>query len=172
MNKDYMEIYLRKMTLDDFSTVSPWFNNPDNALWLNSIYRFGKYNPITHNLGLKQKSNCLFLGLSNESPVGFVGLSQIDIIDKSAMVWYTVASEKSRNKGIGTQLVHLILKEAFNSLNLHTVYASVAEPNISSCKVLEKNNFKQVGIQRQCHLINGKFYNRVIFDIVAGEHAV
>ena len=157
------------MTPNDFGTVCTWFNNPGNAMWLKSVYRLGKYNPITHNLSLKQKSNQLFIGLSDKSPVGFVGLSQIDLIDRTAMVWYSVSGEENRNKGIGTQLVKLILKKAFDSLNLHTVYAHVSEPNVSSCKVLEKNNFKRIGVQRQCHLINGKFYDRILFDIVLGK---
>jgi RimJ/RimL family protein N-acetyltransferase len=164
-----LEIEIRRMVDDDFALVRPWFDDPENARWLKSVYRLGKYNRITHQLSLKQRSNYLCIGLAGNVPVGLVGLSHIDRLDRSAMVWYLIASNEMRGQGVATKLVNLILKEAFGPLTLHSVYASVVEANIASCRVLQKNNFRCIGVQRQCHSVGGSFHNRLIFDLLIGE---
>jgi diamine N-acetyltransferase len=167
------EIKIRKMLNEDFDLVRPWLNDPENSKWLKSVYRFGKYNQITHQLSLSQRSSLLYLGLYRDIPVGLVGLSNIDRIDKTAMVWYVVANKELHGKGIGTRLVNLILKEAFVSLDLTSVYASVVENNWGSYRVLEKNNFRRIGVQRQCHLSNdGSFKDRIVFDLLSSERPI
>jgi len=164
------EVELRRMADDDFDLVRPWFDDPENAKWLKSVYRFAKYNKITHESSLKQRSNYLCIGVVGDTPVGLVALSLIDRLDRNAMVWYLVANNKFRGRGIGTRLVNLILKEAFGSFALQSVYASVVSGNHGSCRVLEKNNFRKVGLQRRCHYsTEGLFHDRLIFDILSEE---
>lgn len=164
-----LEIEIRRMVDDDFELVRPWFDDPETRKWLKSVYRLGRYNRITHQLSLKQRSNYLCIGLVGNVPVGLVGLSQIDRLDRSAMVWYLTATNEMRGQGIATRLVNLILKEAFGPLTLHSLHASVVEDNIASCRVLQKNNFRCIGVQRESHSVGGSFHDRLIFDLLIGE---
>jgi hypothetical protein len=36
--------------------------------------------------------------------------------------------------------------------------------------VLERLKFRFYGRQRQCHCIDGRFYDRLYFDLLASEH--
>jgi ribosomal-protein-alanine N-acetyltransferase len=158
------------MIIGDYDVVAPWFNNNKNSIWLKSIYRLAKYNPAIHQMSLAQRTNYLCLGMRDNQPVGFVGLSHIDKIDKSAMIWYLKGESIESGRGVATQMICLMVKHAFDVFCLHSINASVAQSNIASCRVLEKNNFQRAGLLRQCHFINGKFEDRIAYDLVAGEH--
>lgn len=155
------------MSIGDYNTVEPWFNSVENAVWLKSVYRLGKYNPVIHNRSIEEQSNYLCIGEIDGSPVGFVGLSFIDRIDRSAMIWYIVG--KCKGNGIASVLVNNLIQVAFQRIGLHSVYATVAGSNVASCKVLIKNNFRRVGVRRASHRINDSYEDRLIFDLIAGE---
>lgn len=163
------QITLRKMIKDDFDLVKPWFDNHEASKWLKSVYRLGKYNPITHISSLNSKTNHIFVASLNDKPIGIAGLSHADRIDQSAMIWYLIANNQDMGKGLGELLVRSIVSVAFDSFNLHSVYAYVAETNIPSIRVLEKNNFRRGGVHRESHTMNGVFLNRIFFDLIYGE---
>lgn len=62
-----------------------------------------------------------------------------------------------------------MVRLAFDRLNLHSLYAYVAETNVSSIRVLEKNNFRRGGVHRESHIMNGVFLNRIFYDLISGE---
>lgn len=158
---------LRRMSVQDYNTVEPWFNSPDNTVWLKSVYKLGRYSPLLHRKSIEESGNYFCIGDINKYPVGFVGLSFINRVDRSAMIWYVVG--KSKGNGVGSVLVNNLIQIAFGDLGLHSVYATVAASNEASCKVLLKNNFQRVGVQRASHRINDFYEDRLIFDLVSGE---
>lgn len=95
------KVTIRKMVENDFFLVKPWFDNPEASKWLKSVYRFGKYNPITHIASLNAKTNNIFIACLNDRSVGLAGLSHIDRVDRSAMIWYLIADDQDRGKGMG-----------------------------------------------------------------------
>jgi ribosomal-protein-alanine N-acetyltransferase len=162
-------ITLRKMVKDDFDLVKPWFDNHDVSKWLKSVYRLGRYNPIMHISSLNSQTNHIFVASLSDKPIGIAGLSYTDRIDRSAMIWYLIAENQDKGKGLGELLVRSIVRAAFDSFKLHSVYAYVAETNIPSIRVLEKNNFRRGGVHRESHTLNGVFLNRIFFDLIRGE---
>ena len=58
---------------------------------------------------------------------------------------------------------------AFTELGLHSVNTWTVEHNPSQRGVV-RLGFRLVGRQRQCHFIDGKPYDRLLFDLLASEH--
>jgi len=58
---------------------------------------------------------------------------------------------------------------AFQELGLHSVNTWTVEHNASR-RGAERLGFRFIGRQRQCHLIDGQPYDRLLFDLLASEH--
>ncbi len=52
----------------------------------------------------------------------------------------------------------------------HAGSAWAVEHNTASIAVLKRNNFQLVGRQRQCHRIDDRPFDRLLFDLLASEH--
>jgi RimJ/RimL family protein N-acetyltransferase len=62
-----------------------------------------------------------------------------------------------------------LLTFAFRDLGLRVVNTWIVENN-PSLRSLERLNFRFIGRQRQCHTIDGRPYDRLLFDLLAAEH--
>jgi RimJ/RimL family protein N-acetyltransferase len=62
-----------------------------------------------------------------------------------------------------------LLTFAFRDLGLRAVNTWIVENN-PSLRSLERLNFRFIGRQRQCHTIDGRPYDRLLFDLLAAEH--
>src|ERR1043166_2342057 len=63
-----------------------------------------------------------------------------------------------------------ILTYGFQELGLEAVAAWTVEINVPSRRALEHLHFRFVGRQRRCHWIDGKPYDRLLYDLLATEH--
>jgi acyl carrier protein len=106
----------------------------------------------------------------DDRPLGVVGLCLIDQLDKTATLWYVLGNKSYAGQGVMTTAVNLFLEKAFTDLKLHSVQALVAEENSASRRVLEKNNFKRSGMQREAHARGDHFQNRICFDLLFSEY--
>ena len=165
-----MNIRLEMVRDTDFELLASWFHNPENNKWLISRYNLERYNQIIHTRILKKSDNFFCMVYDLYQPIGFVGLSLIDNLDKTGMIWYILGERSYAGQSVMTIAVNLLLEKAFTDLKLHSIQAIVAEKNAASLRVLEKNNFKRSGIQRESHFIEGGFQNRMCFDILQSEY--
>jgi RimJ/RimL family protein N-acetyltransferase len=58
---------------------------------------------------------------------------------------------------------------AFRDLGLHSVNTWSVDLN-PSLRTIERLGFRFIGRQRQCHFIDGRLYDRLLFDLLASEH--
>jgi RimJ/RimL family protein N-acetyltransferase len=63
-----------------------------------------------------------------------------------------------------------LLTYAFTDLGLSAVNAWTVEVNVAARRTLDRLGFKYIGRQRQCHYLDGRSYDRLLFDLLAGEH--
>ena len=87
---------------------------------------------------------------------------------KTASIWAVLGNK--RYGGCTREAVSKMLTFGFTELGLHVVNAWTVEINIPAQRVLEALHFKYIGRQRQCHYIDGRPYDRLLFDLLATEH--
>ncbi|MBY6036601.1 GNAT family N-acetyltransferase [Fictibacillus nanhaiensis] len=84
---------------------------------------------------------------------------------QSAFVGYFL-DEKHNGKGFTTEALKMIVKYAFEELDLHRVEAGVMPHNKSSIRVLEKAGFEKEGLARKNVKINGKWEDHQLMAII------
>lgn len=105
----------------------------------------------------------------DDLPIGILGLNDVDRAFKSATFWGVSGEKSFRNRGYSTLASLKFLTLAFRELGLHTINTWAVEHN-PSLRTIERLGFRLVGRQRQCHYIDGRLCDRLLFDLLASEH--
>lgn len=73
-------------------------------------------------------------------------------------------------KGYGTEVTRLLLREAFEQLNLHKVGWWTFAENKASIALAEKLGFKEEGRLRDHHFFNNQFHDAVILGLQKSQY--
>jgi RimJ/RimL family protein N-acetyltransferase len=102
--------------------------------------------------------------------IGVVGLSAVDRQNKTAMVWAVLGDKSRAARGLTARAVSRLLTFGFRELGLRAIGSWTVEHNVAGLEITKRLNFKFIGRQRQCHSIDGRSYDRLLFDLLAAEH--
>ncbi|MDD3481197.1 MAG: GNAT family protein [Patescibacteria group bacterium] len=102
--------------------------------------------------------------------VGEVFLHHIDETDKRARIALGFFNQNFLGKGVGPQVIDLILEYSFNDLGLHRVDLRVLDYNKRAIRAYEKSGFTIEGIERESAFIRGKWHNDIIMSILEHEY--
>ena len=115
---------------------------------------------------LKNPSVDLYGIFDDNLHIGNIALSGINSVHRVAEIIYVVGERTYWGKGVATFAFQEIIKLAKNKYNLHKVIVGTSEQNMSSKRVLEKNNFVLEG-RRIDHLyFNGTFHNQLDYGLI------
>lgn len=150
--------------------VATWLSEKENYQWLQ--FGDGKQlvTPQLLKILIQRDTHLLRVYFSEDGvPLGVVGLEEINPNFRTARIWVVAGAKAVCGRGYATQAVSKMLTLAFQDLGLQAVNTWIVEHN-PSVHVAGHVNFKFIGRQRQCHSIDGKVYDRLLFDILACEH--
>jgi RimJ/RimL family protein N-acetyltransferase len=168
-------VSLATITRDDIRIIWEYFGDFNLRLYL-----FNPWQPIYFEDEIKfyeeminnKENNIFFKIIENKSKsrlVGLISLNDIDLYSRHAGLGYWIWKDHW-NKGYATEAVNLMLKYAFEWLNLNKVYAIIYEPNKASQKVLEKNGFKFVGrLRKQRYIPTIGYVDELYYDLLRDE---
>jgi RimJ/RimL family protein N-acetyltransferase len=105
-----------------------------------------------------------------DEPVGLVAFSDIARTVGTARLWYVLGAREHAGRGLTTRAVSRLLGVGFAELGLVAVNAWVVDGNGASVRVLERNGFRLIGRQRRCHAMDGRRWDRLLYDLIAEEH--
>ena len=160
-----MEVTLRDIQQADIPLLKPWLTDKENAKFMDPFFQNESMREEQLAFFLMRKDRRIFLIICDGIPVGVMGLTNIDGINRSAEIWSLLGEKTYRRKGIITFGYILTLKKAFEEFGLHSIHAWVVDGNFT-ISVCEKLGFKTIGRQRECHLFDGIFKDRILFDIL------
>lgn len=158
-------ISIRDLVPDDFARVAGWLSRPEVNRWLTSEWRGREVQPATIAMAVRNKRNRLFLVSDDATPCGMAALADIDVADRTAMVWYVLGEPGLGGRGITSEAVRLVARKAFAELGLASVYAWIMEDNVASRRVLEKAGFREAGRIRDATCSAGRQVDRIYFDL-------
>ena len=147
-----------------------WLARKENYQWLD--FGGGKQVVTPALLKVMTQRDTHFLKIytaDDDTPIGIVGLNNVDRSFRTGTLWGATGEKAFRNRGYATYAASRFLTLAFRDLGLHTINTWVVEHN-TSARVIERLNFRFFGRQRQCHCIDGRFYDRLFFDLLETEH--
>jgi RimJ/RimL family protein N-acetyltransferase len=157
---------------DLIELVAGWLASPENHKWLDFGNGVQMLTPMTIKIMTQREIQVLraYTGENGDVPVGVVGLTNVDRNFKTASLWAVLGNK--RYGGCTVEACRMMLTLAFTELGLASVSAWTLETNRPAQRVLEHLHFKYVGRLRQCHTIDGKRFDRLLYDLLASEHEV
>jgi|WetSurMetagenome_2_1015567.scaffolds.fasta_scaffold00270_21 RimJ/RimL family protein N-acetyltransferase len=160
-------IILRAFSESDIPFINSWRNDLRNKI-LTQGFRLPvnmdmdkKW--ISEKVITKDDRNVYFIVAEkqNNTPIGIIQLNNIDYISGTAIWGFILGNIQERGKGYEVEAPRLLLKYAFNVLNLRilTSYTLSIRPGIQKLH-------KKVGKVREEGILKGHyFYNGIYYDI-------
>jgi RimJ/RimL family protein N-acetyltransferase len=87
--------------------------------------------------------------IAEDKVIGDIGIGDFDWAAGTTWVGIGIGEPDFRGKGYGTDAMRIILRYAFEELNLHRVNLSVFEFNKRAIRSYEKCGFKYEGVMRE-----------------------
>jgi RimJ/RimL family protein N-acetyltransferase len=165
-------VYLRPVEPDDARTIVPWFNDPDVTRFLL------RYQPMTlaeevEFLRRRAESTAdVVLGIvvrADDRLVGVCGLHHLDVRNRHAAFGINLGDKTAWGKGYGTEATRLVVRHAFDTVNLHRVWLHVYEYNPRAVRVYEKVGFRLEGRLRQDAFRDGKYWDTLVMGVLREE---
>ncbi len=101
--------------------------------------------------------------------VGNCGIMDIDHTVRSGEVGLFIGDKSCWNKGYGTEVMHLLLRHGFGTLNLHRIFLRVDEDNYGGIRAYEKAGFILEGRDRKGGYRNGKYHDILRMSVLRSE---
>jgi len=165
-------IYLRAWERGDAPAVVAWLNDPEVTQTL------AKHHPV--NVSAEEAWIAAAYGSERDLPlavvtkesdrlIGGTGLHQIDFKDRHANFGIFIGAKAEWGKGYAPEATALMVRHAFETLNLNRVWLKVYEYNRRSIRVYEKVGFRREGVLRQDHFHEGHYWDSVIMALLRDE---
>lgn len=172
MNVVGKKVILRELRENDMELLNSLINN--DKISYNTI---GWSKPITmseqlnwfKNLENDSSIRYAIVDLNDSLVFGTAIINKIDWKNKNCSIDIKL-DIKYHNKGYGSESIMLLVKNAFDELNMNSINAKVLCYNIASQKVFEKNGFVKSGILREHVFKNGKYNDVLIYVLLKKDY--
>jgi ribosomal-protein-serine acetyltransferase len=100
--------------------------------------------------------------------LGVIGARKIDWLNGNVSLGYWIGRE-FQGKGIATDACRVVVDHLFDDLSLHRVEIQCATGNLRSAGVPRRLGFTLEGTRRQAELVNGRFYDLLLYSMLRSE---
>ena len=152
-----------------FGLVASWLSKCEINRWLTAEWRTQAVTATLIAMAVRNRRNRLFLVRCDDQPCGLTALADIDVADRTGMVWYVLGERPLSNREITSNGLRQVVSKCFQELKLESLYAWTMEDNVASIRVLRKVGFRAAGRIRRAVSSNGCQVDRVYFDLLASE---
>lgn len=169
------KVYLRALEPEDLDFILKVENTEE--FWEISTtkvpysrFMIKKYLQNSHRDIYEVKQLRLMICDQEHTAVGLIDVFDLEPKDRRAAVGILITDEKNRSKGYGTEVLGLISDYCFSHLGLHQLYANVTADNQASITLFEKSNYRKIGLKKDWVLINGKFKDEILYQLINNVH--
>lgn len=168
-------IRLRHVERDDLPFFVHWLNDPEVTLGLamhTPLSQAEEDRWFDETFKREVDERPLVIEVQEEDNwkmIGNCGLFNIDWRNRSAELGIFIGDKALWNKGFGTEVMKLLLRHGFTTLNLHRIYLRVFENNHRAIRTYEKAGFTQEGRMRQAEFRDNKYLDVLIMSILRTE---
>lgn len=165
-----MQITIRKFLKSDIENKVKWINDSQNNKYLHydlplSIEKTEIW--FDNNKNREDRYDAVIE--ADGVAVGIIGLLSIDKKNNNAEYYVTIGDRNFLGKGIAKKASILLLKYAFETLKLESVYLYVETENISAIKLYERIGFKKQILIKQDIFCKDRYVDRYKFSISKNE---
>ncbi len=168
--EEYKLLNFVNLSNEDIEMIRVWRNHPNVRTWMYSQHKIGKEEHISFVEHLKKSyDSAYWLAESESNHLGVLYLNRINLRHKHAyMGLYTNPFQKV--SGVGKILGRLVIRLAFDILDLHTLKLEVMEDNERAIKLYTKLGFKEEGKLKEFVNRDGKWIDVIVMGIINPKH--
>ena len=165
-------IYLRALEPEDLDFVYAIENNESvwevsNTQTPYSRFLIKQYLENAHQDIYEAKQLRLAICLNDsQKAIGLIDLFDFDPKNSRAGVGLVIADLASRNKGIGSEALELVINYSFQQLQLHQLYANIGSDNEISLQLFTKFGFQKIGIKKDWNKVQNYFKDELLFQLI------
>ena len=162
-------VVLTEVRPGDQETLYRWINDAETVSW-NAPYApvpWKNHTAWFDGLGMNPSRIFFVVRESVDGPaIGTIQLIDIHRVHRTSELTIRIGSEEHRGRGIGTEALALVVKFAFDDLNLQRVWLRVFLTNHRAIKAYEKAGFEMEGAMRRAAFIQGRWVDEAIMAVL------
>jgi RimJ/RimL family protein N-acetyltransferase len=165
-------IYLRPIEREDVPLVTAWINRPEVTRTLRMTRPMNRRQEEEWGERLGRSENDLSLLIAvkeTDRPIGATSFHHIDSRNRHAEFGIMIGEPDEWGKGYGTEATALMVRHAFETLNLNRIWLHVYEYNSRGLRSYEKLGFKKEGVLRQENFREGRYWDTIVMGLLRQE---
>ena len=170
-------VRLRGYEKSDLDAIMKWINDEevtdllggDMLVYPVSTIAEEKFIEASAGPSDKQK-NFAIETLAERKYIGGISFNVIDWRNRSAIVGIVIGDKSSWGNGYGTDPMRVLMRLAFDKMNLHRLQLHVFDYNTRAIASYEKCGFKREGVLREDHFARGKYHDTILMAILESEY--
>jgi RimJ/RimL family protein N-acetyltransferase len=163
--------WLREPDGNDVNDIATWLADPGINQW----FDFGQGRQTLPVLAVQLMMQGgrhrlrVFGATGNPLASGLVAVSDLTHAFGTGSFWVLRDSRRPACRNMTLLASTAILREAFEIGRLHCITAWAVDCNVRSRRLLERIGFRMIGMQRDCHVMQGSRCGRVLYDLLPGD---
>jgi UDP-4-amino-4,6-dideoxy-N-acetyl-beta-L-altrosamine N-acetyltransferase len=162
---------LRRIEREDIPTFVRWFSDPEvrEFLLLNRPISMAEEQQWFEEQLRSRDSEVFAIETTEGVHIGNIGLHDIDWLHRSAEMGIVIGEKQCWSQGYGSDATRVLLRFAFDEMNLHRVQLTVYEDNARAIRAYGKCGFRQEGRLRDAIFRKGRYYDMLLMSVLSGE---
>lgn len=168
-------VRLRSIEREDLPRFVAWLNDPEVRQGISIYLPFSlaeeegwfedvlKNPPVERPLVIELRVGEVW------EPIGSCGFLNLDWKNRSSELGISIGEKRYWNQGYGTEVMKLLLKHGFQTLNLNRIYLRVFADNPRAIRAYEKAGFVHEGCFRQAEYHLGHYIDVLFMSVLCTE---
>jgi ribosomal-protein-alanine N-acetyltransferase len=165
-------VFLRMLSEEDINgNYARWLNDAEVTMY-NSHGRFpisvGKLQDFVQSV--YESNTTLVLAVCDKTSgahIGNISLQSISWIDRSAEIAFLLGEKDFWGKSVMHDAGKLLIKHAFEVLNLHRIHCGTSSENIGMQKLAGKLGMNLEGVRKEAFFKNGNYYDILEYGLLS-----
>ena len=172
--QEYCDVAIGPLIPDDSAALFRWVNDVKSAS-LDVAYR--PVDGVAFNAWLgtfaTDTSKVLFVirKRNNPAPCGYIQITNIHAVHRSADIGIRIGSDEDRGRGLGKAALKLAVDYAWNHLNLQRIQLTVLATNLRAVRAYKAVGFEEEGRFRRAAYIDGMWTDVIAMAILRSSQA-
>ena len=163
--------WLREPDSNDVNDIAAWLAEPDINQW----FDFGQGRQTLPVLAVQLMMQSgrhrlrVFGPTGHKLASGLVAVSDLTHVFGTGSFWVLRDRRRRACRDMTLLASTEILREAFETDRLNCITAWAVDCNVRARCLLERIGFRLIGLQRDCHVMHGSRFGRVLYDLLPAD---
>lgn len=168
----YPRVRLRGANEDDLPTLLRWYSDEELMKWSLGRLPLPPTMEELRGLYMTVKSHRRFMvaeDMQEGMAIGMASIFAIDYMNGNCRVGLTIGERGQWGRGYGREMLTLLYRLAFESLNMHRVFAECLVGNQRVLQLVGTLGTRTVGTLRKATFVHGRWHDLVALSTSASD---